>query len=70
MTFSFEKFSTKLKATFDTIDKYGEGRSEREKVSTLIEKNRTTNQKLESAIAFEITNHSSNYLGAKKYLAT
>ena len=28
MTFNFKTFSTKLKATFDTMEKYGEGRSE------------------------------------------
>mmetsp|Transcript_15996 Transcript_15996/g.23840 ORF Transcript_15996/g.23840 Transcript_15996/m.23840 type:complete len:787 (+) Transcript_15996:5053-7413(+) len=70
MTFNFETFSTKLKATFDTMEKYGEGRSEREKVSTLLEKIRTSNQKLESAITFARSNHSTDYLAATNYLAT
>ena len=70
MTFNFETFSTKLKATFDTMEKYGEGRSEREKVSTLLEKIRTSNQKLESAITFARSNHNGDYLAATNYLAT
>ena len=69
-TFNFETFSTKLKATFDTMEKYGEGKSEREKVSILLEKIRTSSQKLEAAITFARSNHVANYLAATNYLAT
>ena len=43
MTFNFETLSTKLKASFETMEKYGEFRSEREKVITVLDKIRTTN---------------------------
>ena len=46
MTFNFDTFSTNMKATFDTMEKYGEGRAEWDKVSTFLENIRTTDQKL------------------------
>ena len=46
MAFNFETFSTNLKATFNTMEKYGEGGSDQEKVSTLLEKICTKNQNL------------------------
>ena len=46
LTFNFDTFSTKLKSTFDTIEKYGEGKYEIDKVSTFLENIRTTNQNL------------------------
>ena len=46
MAFNFETFSKKLKATFNTMEKYREGRSDREKVSTFLEKICTNNQNL------------------------
>ena len=52
MTLNFEAFSTNMKATFDTMEKYGEGRYYIDKVSTLLEKICTKNQKLEYAITF------------------
>ena len=36
ITLNFQTFSTKLKATFDTMDNYGEGRSEKEKFITFL----------------------------------
>ena len=52
MTFNLDKFSTNMKSTFDTMDKYGEVRCKQEKVSTFLEKIRITNQRLEYAITF------------------
>ena len=46
IAFKFETFSTNLKTTFDTMEKYGAGRYEREKVGTLLEKIHTMNQNL------------------------
>ena len=46
MTLNFEAFSTNMKATFDTMENYGEGRSDQEKVKAMIEKIRTTNHNL------------------------
>ena len=46
MTFNFETFSTNLKATFDIMEKYGEGISEQEKIRTILEKICKTNKKL------------------------
>ena len=70
MAFNFETFSTNTKAKFDTMEKYGEGRSEQEKVSTLLENTRTTNHKLESTITFFRSNHNRNYPTTTNYLAT
>ena len=52
MTFNFETFSINMKSTFDTMDKYGEGRSNQDKDRTLQDKIRTKNQKLESTTTF------------------
>ena len=52
MRFNFETFSTKLKAIFDTMEKYVEGRSKQETFITFLDKIRTTNKKLESEITF------------------
>ena len=57
MTFNFKTFSTKLKATFDIMEKYGEGSYEQEKFCT-------RNQKLESASTFYRSNNNGNYLAA------
>ena len=57
MAFNFETFYTNLKAPFETMEKYGEGGYEIEKVSTLIVQVHTTNQNLESAIALCRSNH-------------
>ena len=46
MTFKFETFYTNLKANFETMEKYGEGRYKQDKVVTLLEKILTKNQKL------------------------
>ena len=46
MTFNFETFSTKMKANFDTMEKYGEVIYEQDKVSAFLENICTTNQKL------------------------
>ena len=46
MTLNFETFSTNMKATFDNMEKYGEGISKQEKIRTILEKIRTMNKKL------------------------
>ena len=51
------------------MEKYGEVRSEQERVITFLDKIRTTNQKLESVITFCRFNHNGNYLAATNYLA-
>ena len=70
MKLNFETFFTKLKATFDTMKKYGEGIYEQEKVSTVLDNIGTTNQNLEFAITFCRFNQNGNYLIATKYLNT
>ena len=70
MTFNFEKFSTNMKAIFDTMEKYGEGRSEQDKVRTFLDKIRTMNQKLESAITSFRYKKNVNYLAVRNYPAT
>ena len=57
MTFNFETLSTNLKATFDTTERYGEGRSEQEKVITLLEKIYIMKNNLESTITLCSYNH-------------
>ena len=69
MTFNFEKFSTNMKAIFDTMEKYGEGRSEQDKVRTFLDKIRTMNQKLESAITSFRYKKNVNYLAVRNYPA-
>ena len=64
MTFNFKTFSTKLKATFGIMEKYGEGSYEQEKFITFLEKICTGNQKLESATTFYRSNNNGNYLAA------
>ena len=46
MTFKFETFYKKLKATFDTMEKYWEVRSEQDKVRTFLKKIHMKNQNL------------------------
>ena len=70
MTFNFDIFSTNLKATFDTMEEHGKGRSKRENVSNLIEKILTTNKRLESAITFCRFNNNENRLATTNYLYT
>lgn len=67
-SFTFEKFSTKLKAAFDTLDKYGEPKSDREKVAILLKK--VTNDKLNSAVTLCRQLHPEHFGDAVSYLAT
>ena len=68
MKFNFETFSTKLKAIFDTMEKYGDGRFDQEKVSAFLEKISTVNHNLESETTFCRSNHNVKYLTATNYL--
>ena len=68
MTFNFETFSTNMKATFYTTEKYGGGGSERDKVITFLENIRTTNKRLESGIKLCRYNHTGNYLAETNHL--
>ena len=70
MTFNFETFSTNLKANFIIIEKYGEGRSEQEKVSIFIDNIYMRNQRLESTTNVYRSNNNGNYLTAINYRAT
>ena len=70
MTLNFEAFSTNMKANFDTMEKYGEGRSNIDKFNTLLEKISTKNQKLEYAITFCRSNNNGNYLSETNYIAS
>ena len=69
MTFKFDTFSTNPKDIFDTMDKYGDGRSKQERVFTFLENIRTTNYKLQSEITFCGSNHNINYPADTNYLA-
>ena len=68
--FNFDPFSKNLKVTFDNMEKYGKGISDKEKVSTFLDKICTMNHKLKSTITLFSPNHNGNYLTAKKYRVT
>ena len=70
MTFNFKTFSTNMKDTFYTMEKYGDGRSKQEKVFTLLENIFMTNQRLESEITFFRYNNNGKYLAETNYLST
>ena len=70
MTFNFKTFSTNMKDTFYTMEKYWDGRSKQEKVFTLLENIFMTNQRLESEITFFRYNNNGKYLAETNYLST
>ena len=62
MILNFYTFSTNMKATFDTMKKYGKDTSEQEKVIPFLDNIHTTNHNLEYEITFCRSNHNGNYL--------
>ena len=60
-TFSFEKYSTRLKAAFDTLRQYNQPKSDREEVEILLKQINTNNPQLTSCIQICRDRHSGNF---------
>ncbi len=69
-SFSFEKYSTKLKKAFSTLAQYGQPKSEREKVDILLSRINTNDQQLITAIGICRDGHSATFETACTYLST
>lgn len=69
-TFSFEKYSTRLKRAFDTLRQYNQPKSNREEVEILLKNINTNNTQLTSCIAICRDTHSNTFQDATTYLST
>ena len=69
-TFSFEKYSTRLKKAFDTLRQYNQPKSSKEEVDILLKGVNTNNVQLSSCIAICRAQHSDNFNEAVTYLGT
>ncbi len=67
-SFSFEKYSSKLKKAFDTLDQYQQPKSEREKVEILLDQINTNDTRLITAIGICRDRHSGTFTNACTYL--
>ena len=68
-TFSFEKYSSRLKHAFTTLSTYNQPKSEREKVQILLEHINTNDQQLITAIGICRDSHSRTFEQACQYLS-
>ena len=68
-SFSFEKYSTRLKRSFFTLSQYEQPKSEREKVDILLSQINTNDQKLITAIGICRDAHSNTFEEACTYLS-
>ena len=68
-TFSFDKFVTKLKEGFNTLEQYGVPVHEENKVKMLMEKVQCSNQELKSEVILCRSTHN-NFSNAATYLQT
>ena len=68
-TFSFEKYSTKLKKSFSTLEQYGQGKSEREKVEILLGQINTNDPQLIAAITICRDSHNTTFEAACTYIS-
>ncbi len=68
-SFSFEKYSTKLKKSFTTLEKYAQPKSEREKVEILLDQINTNDQRLVTAIGICRNSHARTFESACTYLS-
>jgi hypothetical protein len=69
-TFSFEKYSTRLKKSFDTLRQYGQPKSEKEEVEILLKQITTNNTQFSACIQICRNAHSNNFNDAVTYLGT
>lgn len=69
-TFSFEKYSTRLKKAFDTLRQYNQPKSAKEEVDILLKQMNTNNVQLSSCIAICRATHSGQFNDAVTYLGT
>ena len=68
-SFSFEKYSSKLKKAFDTLDQYQQPKSEKEKVDILLSQINTNETRLVTAIGICRDRHSDTFTAACTYLS-
>ena len=68
-SFSFEKYSTRLKKSFSTLEQYGQPKSEREKVEILLDQINTSDQKLITVIGICRDRHANTFEEACTYLS-
>jgi hypothetical protein len=69
-SFSFEKYSTRLRKAFTTLQDYGQPKCEREKVEILLNQINTNDQRLISSIAICRDSHANTYDEACTYLSS
>ena len=68
-SFSFEKYSTRLKKAFATLDQYGQPKNEKEKVETLLEQIHTSDTRLVTALGICRDGHSQTFESACTYMS-
>jgi hypothetical protein len=69
-TFSFEKYSTRLKKSFDMLRQYGQPKSHKEEVEILLNQINTNNLQLVSSIQICRNAHNDDFIQATTYLST
>jgi hypothetical protein len=69
-TFSFEKYSTRLKKAYDTLRQYNQPKSSKEEVDILLKNINTNNVQLSSCIAICRAQHAGDFNDATTYLGT
>jgi hypothetical protein len=69
-SFSFEKYSTRLRKAFTTLRDYGQPKCEKEKVEILLDQITTNDQRLVSSIAICRDSHSDTFDNACTYLSS
>ena len=67
--FSFEQYSTKLRKAFQTLEDYGQGKCEAEKVEILLKQVHTSDAKLISSISICRDSHAGTFDDACQYLS-
>ena len=68
-SFSFEKYSTRLKKAFSTLAQYEQGKSEKEKVDILLSQINNNNPEIITAIGICRNNHSTTFEEACTYMS-
>ena len=67
--FTFEKYSTRLKKAFSTLEQYNQPKSEREKVEILLSQINTSDQRLVTAIGICRDSHNRTFEDACTYMS-
>jgi hypothetical protein len=68
-SFSFEKYSSKLKKAFDTLEQYQQPKTEREKVEILLDQINTNDTRLVTALGICRDRHANTFTDACTYLS-